>query len=479
MIGRPKASGRVTMAVLLLAVSPYTLLQSMTVPALPRIQTELDTDQVTVAWVLTAFLISASVATPIAGRLGDAYGRKRALVTSLVLLAVGGLAASLATNIWLLVAARVVQGLAGGVLPLSFAIVRDELSVEGVASAIGSLSSLMSAGFAAGIVVTGPILEHFGYDALFVLPTLMAAVAAVGTALYVPESVRLAAYPVRIAPAVALSAWLVLLLLSVTRAPSWGWSSPQTLLGLGAALTVAALWVRIESVVDAPLIDLRMAASRGIAAPNLVAFLIGVAMFGSFAFLPQLIQTPPGAGYGFGASVGEAGHLMLPMSVCSFLSAMTSTRLRTRLGARALIVGGCMLTACGLLAAAFAHQFEWQIALSGALSGVGTGFVFAALANVVVEAAPRERTGVATGINANLRTIGGAIGTAVLATIVTSHLHPSGLPAEHGYTVGFAGLAVTAVLAGLAGLAIPARAAHQGSGGRVGRSTTERVPAAG
>jgi MFS family permease len=138
-----------------------------------------------------------------------------------------------------------------------------------------------------------------------------------------------------------------------------------------------------------------------------------------------------------------------------------------------------MITACGLFTAAFAHQFEWQIALSGALSGVGTGFVFAALANVVVEAAPREKTGVATGINANLRTIGGAIGTAVLAMIVTSHLHPSGLPVEHGYTVGFAGLAVTAVLAGLAGFTIPARAPHQGPGGRVELPSAERVPAVG
>ena len=146
---------------------------------------------------------------------------------------------------------------------------------------------------------------------------------------------------------------------------------------------------------------------------------------------------------------------MLPMSVCSFVSAMTSTRLSARFGARALIVGGCLVTAGGLSAAAFAHQDEWQIVLSGALCGVGTGFVFAALANVVVEAAPREKTGVATGINANLRTIGGAIGTAVLATIVTSRLLPSGLPVEHGYTVGFAALAVTAVLAGLAGFAIP------------------------
>lgn len=442
-----------TLGLLLLAVSPYTLLQSMTVPALPLIQTELDADQVTAAWVLTAFLISASVATPIAGRLGDAYGRKRMLVTSLVLLAVGGLAASLATSIWLLVAARVVQGLAGGVLPLSFAIVRDELPVERVASAVGLLSSLMSAGFAAGIVVTGPILAHFGYGGLFLLPTLMAGVAAVATAIYVPESVRRAALPVRIAPAVALSTWLVLLLLSVSRAPSWGWTSPMTLLGLGAALVVAALWVRIESVSDAPLIDLRMAAGRGIAAPNLVAFLIGVAMFGSFALLPQFIQTPPGGGYGFGASAGEAGYLLLPLAVCSFLGAMTSTRLSARFGPRALIVSGCMITACGLFAAAFAHQYEWQIALSGVLSGVGLGFVFASLANAVVDAAPMDKTGVATGINANLRTIGGAIGTAVLATVVTSHLHPSGLPLEHGYTVGFAGLAVIAILAGLAALA--------------------------
>ena len=112
---------------------------------------------------------------------------------------------------------------------------------------------------------------------------------------------------------------------------------------------------------------------------------------------------------------------------------------------------------------------EWQIALSGALSGVGTGFVFAALANAVVHAAPPEKTGVATGINANLRTIGGAIGTAVLATVVTARLHPSGVPIEHGYTVGFAGLAVTAVLAGLAALAIP------GMGHRARATSTRRA----
>ena len=427
----------------------------MTVPALPVIQAEFGTDQVTVAWVLTAFLIAASVATPIAGRLGDSLGTKRLLVASLALLAVGALLAAFATSIWLLVFARVIQGLAGGVLPLSFGIIRSNLSPRRVVPAIALLSSLMSVGFGAGIVVTGPILDLLGYRFLFLLPTLAACAAAIGAAYWIPTSVRRSGQPVRLLPAFALTGWLIALLVSISRGPSWGWTSSYTLIGLGLAVVLALVWVRIELRIDAPLIDLRLMSTRGIAAPNLVALLIGMAMFGSFAFVPQLTQTPTSSGYGFGATVAQAGHLMLPMAVMSFVGGVTSSRITERVGGRLIIVLGCWLTSIGLVSVALAHAHPWQVMAAGAVTGLGSGLVFASLANVVVDVAPPERTGVAAGINANLRTIGGSIGSAGLATIVTAHLLPNGYPVEHGYTVGFAALAGTAFLAGVAGLLIP------------------------
>ncbi len=126
---------RLAFGALVVGVCSYSLLQSMTVPALPHIRTSLGADQAAASWVLTAFLISASVATPIAGRVGDSWGKVRVLVACLLLLSLGAVGAILATNLAQMVVARVVQGLAGGVLPLAFGIVRDLLPAPASSSA--------------------------------------------------------------------------------------------------------------------------------------------------------------------------------------------------------------------------------------------------------------------------------------------------------------------------------------------------------
>lgn len=446
---------RVTFWILAIGVCSYSLLQSMTVPALPRIQAELHTDQASAAWVLTAFLVSASVATPIVGRLGDSYGKKRLLVFSLGALVVGSLAAAAAPTIGLMILARVVQGIGGGALPLSFGIIRDELPPERIPGSISLISSLLAVGFGAGIVVTGPIIDLLGYHWLFLLPALAAGAGALATYRFVPESAARSRRPVRLIPAILLAGWLVVLLVGVTKAPTWGWGSIETMvvLAIGAMLLVA--WGLIEWRIDVPLIDLRLMATRPVASPNLVALLIGVAMYGSFGFMPQFNQTPPENGYGFGASVAQAGHIMLPAAALSFVSGVFSARLARRVGARRVVTFGCLVTAGGLLVTVFAHDHLWQMYVSSGVSGLGTGLAFACLANVVVAAVPRHSTGVATGMNANIRTIGGAVGSAVLITLVTANVLPSGYPTEHGYEVGFLFLAGAALLAGLAGLLIP------------------------
>ena len=181
-------STRIILAVLSLGGISYALLQSLVVPALPEIQASLHTSESAVAWVLTAFLLSASVFTPIIGRLGDMYGKERLLLIVLVLLAVGTLISAVATSLWLMLLGRVIQGVGGGIFPLAFSIIRDEFPNERVPGAIGLVSSLLGIGGGAGVVFAGIITENLSYHWLFWFPLAMIVVTAFLTWRYIPES---------------------------------------------------------------------------------------------------------------------------------------------------------------------------------------------------------------------------------------------------------------------------------------------------
>jgi EmrB/QacA subfamily drug resistance transporter len=446
---------RLTFAVIAVSVASFSLMQSMTVPVLSRIETELGTDQNTVTWVLTAYLLSASVFTPIMGRLGDAYGKHRLLVISLGSLAVGSLVAALATTIDVMIAARVIQGVGGGVLPLAFGIIRDEFPKERVAGAVSIVSSLLAVGFGTGIVVAGPIVSALGYHWLFWLPLIVSTSAAVAAFVFVPESPVRTPGRIPLIPAFLLSGWLVALLLALSQAPKWGWGSPAVIGLIVLAAVIAAVWIRVEQRVDVPLIDMRMMRLRGVWTTNLVAALVGVGMYASFGFMPQFNQTPPEAGYGFGSSVTESGLLILPSAVMTFITGLVTARIALRIGAKTVVVVGCVVAAVGMFALAFFHDTKLEVLVANGLTGLGVGLAFACLANLIVAAVPPEQTGVATGMNANIRTIGGSIGTAVMASIVTAHVLPDGFPLEVGYVRGFAVLGGALLLAAVAGLAIP------------------------
>ncbi|MCW2751956.1 MAG: transporter [Aeromicrobium sp.] len=450
-----------TFAVLAVAVSSYSLMQSLTIPVLSDIETQLHTSQNTVTWVLTAYLLSASIFTPIMGRLGDIYGKERLLVISLVLLAAGSLLAALAGTIGVLIIARVIQGVGGGVLPLAFGIIRDEFPHHKVGGAVSVVSSLLAVGFGAGIVLAGPIVSGLGYHWLFWLPFIVTSVATVAAIIFVPESPVRTPGHIPVAPALLLSAWLVALLLALSEAPDWGWGSPRTVSLLVAAAVLIVVWIRVEQGAKTPLIDMQMMRLPGVWTTNLVALLVGVGMYAAFGFLPQFNQTPTSAGYGFGATITESGMLMLPMAVATFLTGLFAASVASRFGPKAIVVVGSLIGSAGLFVLAFAHDEKWQIYIATGVTGLGIGLAFACLAGLIVAAVPPEQTGVASGMNANIRTIGGSIGTAVMASIVTAHFLPSGLPHEVGYTRGFAVLGASLLLAAIAGMAIPTMSGEQ------------------
>lgn len=449
---------QVTFAVLLLGIATYTLLQSMVVPVLPTLIKELHTTQDTATWVMTAYLLSASIATPILGRIGDKVGKERMLVVTLLALTGGSVLAGLSTSIGLMIVARAIQGIGGGVLPLAFGIIRDEFPARKVQGAVGIAAALTAVGGGLGLILAGPIVTGLNYHWLFWIPMIMTAIAAVAAYVLVPESPVRTPGRISWSAAIVLSAWLVALLLAVSEGPSWGWGSARVLGLFGAAVVFAALWILVELKSDAPLIDMRMMRIPTVWTVNLVALLFGIVMYTTMTFLPQLLQTPEKVtGYGFSASITQSGIYMLPMTAGMFILGILSGPLSARFGAKLVLVAGSIVTIVPLVLLALGHDRAWEIYLASSLIGAGVGLAFASMSSLVVQAVRADQTGVASGMNANIRTIGGAVGAGIGASILASGVtarHP--FPLNSGYTSTFWFLGAAAVLAAAAAMIIPA-----------------------
>jgi EmrB/QacA subfamily drug resistance transporter len=451
---------RVTYAVILLGVTAYSLLLSMVFPALPAIQRALHTSEATATWVLTIYLLSAAVCTPIVGRIGDKVGKNKMLVFATLMLAVGSILAGLSTNIATLLLARAVQGAGGGVLPLSFGIIKDEFPEERVGFAVGFVSAMLAVGAGAGTILAGPIVEHLGFHALFWIPLGMVLVAALLAWRFVPDSPSLMPGKINWFAALLLAVWLVCLLVPVSKAPSWGWGSPSVLGLLLVAVLVALWWMRVEWRSDHPLIDMRMMRAKPVWTNNLVAFLIGIGMYASGAVLPSFLQTPSSHGYGFGASITLSSVYQLPNIVTMFVFGLWSGHISERIGAKPTLLLGVTASTIGYGILATVPSSIVEVMVATGLLGTGFGLAFSAIAHLIVDAVPDNQTGAATGMNTNIRTIGGALGAAVVASIIGATLQASGYPTKAGYHLAFGFMALFTAFGLLASFFLP-RPVHE------------------
>ncbi|GAA4154804.1 MFS transporter [Leifsonia shinshuensis] len=462
---RPSA----TFAVLALSVASFATLQSLVVPVLPVIQQDLHTTTAGVTWTMTAWLIAAAVATPLLGRVGDLVGKRRVFVLALLAVALGSVIAAVAPSIGVLIAGRVVQGLGGAMFPLAFGIIRDEFPAHRLPSAIGAIASIIAVGSGLGTVLAGPLASALSWRGLFLVPVALTVTAAVLALVIVPESPTRATGGVNPWSAVLLSGWLIALLLPLSTGAQWGWSSPQVIGLFALAALLLAAWVVVELRSRHPLVDMRLMREPGVWSMNAAAVFIGAAMFAVFAFFPRFVQTPVSTGYGLGASVAESGLLMLPMLVTMAVTGFVSGPLERWLGFRTQIVIAAVVMAGSSLSLAFLHGSLAAVATASGVFGIGLGLIYAAITSVVVQSVPATQTGIASGMNANLRTVGSAIGAAVMTALVTGTLGAGGLPAESGYTEGFAtagvlafGAAVVTVVAALVLRARAGRVAQDG-----------------
>ncbi|MEV7180915.1 MFS transporter [Kitasatospora sp. NPDC093679] len=455
-----KPSSARVLPALVLAMLAFSVVQTAVVPILPSLAKELDVSGSSITWLMTANLLSAAVLTPLLGRFGDLRGRKPMLLVSLAGLVAGSaLAVGTHSFTWLVVA-RVLQGAGGGVLPLAISIVRDELPKAKVTGGVAAISASMGVGSGLGLVATGLLLEHWSYKSIFWMGLAFGIIAVALVAIRVPKDPVVdkegGADPLG---ALTLAGWLSALLIAVSQGNHWGWTSNRTLGLFAVAAVVALVWILIEVKVSHPLVDMKMMSRPAVAFTNISGLLMGFGMYGSFMVISNFAQTPEKlAHYGFTATVLHAGIMLLPSALGSMVAAPLGALMIARRGPRLPLVAGGLLGAVAMAYLAVRHSHEIDIYLASAVFGLGVGLAYAAMPAYINGAVPAEQSGIANGMNAVLRTVGGAVGTAVMAAILTGDTMklpiPIALPTLTAYEHAYWTAAVMCVVAGLVPFAI-------------------------
>ncbi|WP_181700633.1 MFS transporter [Nocardia sp. GTS18] len=440
---------------LALAAAAFALAQTAIVPGIMILGHELHASTADVGWVLTGYLISAAILTPVFGRLGDMYGKKKLLVIALGLFALGSVAAALAPSIWVLVAARVVQGAGGGIFPLCYGIIGDTFPAEKRGGALGLISALAGIGAGGGLLIGGLLIDHLSWQWVFWSGAIMSAIALVGV-LRVPE--RSIPTPTRIdfAGIALLSIGLTMPLLALSRGSTWGWTDARTLGLVLGGLVVLIGFVAFETRVGEPLIDMHVLRRPTVLITNIAMLLFGAGMFAVFSLIPQLAQTPDTGEYGFGMDATGSGLLMIPGSIAMLAAAVVAGRLVGRVRAAVPLVLGALTAAAGFAALALAHGSQGAVIGFTVVTFVGIGLGMAAMPNLIMSAVPAEKTAESTGVNALIRSVGSSIGSQVAATVLAgSVVAGTALPADSGFTTAFWLAAGAIALAAVVAVFIP------------------------
>lgn len=434
------------MAGLIVSSLAFALMQTLLIPALPVLQKDLGTSAQWITWTVSIYLLTGSVATPIIGRLGDQYGKVRMMLVALTSFLLGSLGAMVSWNVASLIVFRGMQGVGAAVFPLAYAIIRDEFPEEKWSVTMGTISSTLGVGGGLGIVMAGLIVDNLNWRWLFVVSALIGVIALVLVWRFIPESpIRTPAKP-DIIGAVLLSGGLVALLVALTEGEPQGWGSTFVVSMFAAAALLLLAWGWVEAKVSQPMVDLRMLVRRPVLFTNLTALLSGLSLYATWVLLPTFYQLPsslppmlqPLASYGFGTSVLVAGLWILPCSCAIVVAGPVGGMLGRRVGPRIPLAVGMALFAIGSASIAMFHDTALEVSMAFMVCGVGIGFAFAAMPRLIVGAVAPSETGVATGMNNVIRTIGGVIGAQIAAALLAANTWPGeSVPTVHGFVLSF------------------------------------------
>ncbi|MFI2233947.1 MFS transporter [Nocardia testacea] len=448
---RPHTSPTVLVATLSTIGIVVSLMQTLVVPLIPSLPTLLDTTATNASWVITVTLLASAVCTPISGRLGDMFGKRRILLIDLTAMVIGSVLCAMSSSLPLSVAGRALQGVAIGAIPLGISILRDELPPERVGSAMAVMSSTLGVGSAIGLPVAALIAENADWHVLFWAAAAMGAAGALLIFRFVPESPVRTPAPFDFGGAAGLATALLALLLAITQGAQWGWTSASILTLFAVAILVFLGWGRYELVRRNPLVDLRVSARPRVLFTNIASIAVGFALYGMSLSFPQLLMAPAETGYGLGMSMVAAGLALAPSGCVMMLLSPVSARISARFGPALTLGVGAAVIGLGYLCAAAMMDTVWQIMFASILVAGGVGLAYAAMPALIMGAVPITETAAANGLNALMRSVGTSTSAAVMSAVLanmTITLGTRQLPSRDAFQTAFL-ISVTA-----AGIAI-------------------------
>ena len=435
-----------------------SFMMTLVTPLLPELPEILGVTTQDALWVVTATLLAAAVATPISGRLGDLYGKRRMMLVLLGSLIVGSVIAGFSSSLIPLVIGRSLQGAGLGVIALGISILRDVLHRDSLGKAIALVSATLGIGGAVGLPISALISQYLDWHVLFVVSGLLGAVGFALVVMFVPVSTLRSEGRFDYVGAVGLAAGLVGILLAISKGNEWGWLSPLTLgIGLGG-VGVIGLWAVFELRVDSPLIDIRVALRRSVLLTNLASVTVGFAFFATAVALPLLLEAPTGTGVGLGQSMLIASLCLMPSGLVMWAMSGTAAKLTARHGARTSLLLGVSIIAVGYALAIFLMTEIWHAILVATAVGFGVGFAYAAMPTLIMAAVPASETAASNGLNSVMRTLGSTAASAVIGLILASNIVTvDGVttPNAFGFQLSFGICAAAAVIGVVFTLLLP------------------------
>lgn len=402
------------------AVVYFALVQTVAVPLIPTLTSELDTSLVVVSWLVTTILLVGAVVTPIFGRLADMYGRVPILVTAVVIMSVGSVVCALTDNIYLIIVGRGLQGCGSAIMPVAVAILREILPPQKVTTTVAMLSSAIGFGAALGIPVAAAIAHFYSWQLLFVLIAVLGVVVS-ATVMWATRGLGLSAPGGHfdIPGAVALTTGLTALLLAITQSSSWDAGLITALAG-GAVVVLGGFVVYQRRIAD-PLVDMSVMMQRAVLLPNVLALLLGFSFYANSLLTTQLLQAPVSSPRGFGLSLLAAGAVQSVASVAMIVMPPLAGKLTNASGARFSMIVGSVVLCVGFMVHTIGSTSVVVVVTALAIVAAGTAICYSSIPIVVMNAVSSAQMGAANGINVLLRTVGQTVNSAMVAAVLAAY----------------------------------------------------------
>jgi MFS family permease len=420
--------------------------ETMLLPAIPEIMKDFSISYGTAAWIFSAYLIVAAVMTPIAGKMSDIYGKKKVLLTLLVVYALGIATGGFAFNISFLLVSRIIQGVGLAAVPAAFSLLRDTFPPAKLAIAVGVFGSAYSAGSVVGLLAGAAIIQNLGWHSTFFSIVPFAAVVTIMIAKFVKENKdqmmsstkendgtreKRESHTIDIKGALTLSATIIAFLIALTLVETGVNSEnlPQIGVAFSVSLISLAVFIIIERRVRSPLVDLRLLKDKTLLPSYIILMATGITMFMAYPAIVQLIRSP--TPLGFGGDAVDAANVQLPFMIMFLVFASVTPFIINRIGRLNPMIIGAIVSLIGSLGLLLFHSTELAISANLAIIASGLSMTITATWNIVVSSSPKSFIGISVGVGALLLFIGMAIGPALTGAYLENHVTIKGVQGSY------------------------------------------------